>query len=81
MYKLNVAHRSRMKPSRSESPKYNFVSHGKIIKTLNFLQVDVCMVDNFISEQKLLRLFVKKVQFDISVFFNFYSDMGFTIEN
>ena len=53
-----VAHRSRIKTSRSESPKYNFGNHGKIVKTLNFLQVDVCMVNDFISEQKLMRLFV-----------------------
>ena len=35
--KGHMAHRSRMQPSRSESPKYNFVNHGKIVKTLNFL--------------------------------------------
>jgi len=49
-----------MKPSRSESPKYNFVNHGKIVKTLNFLYEDVCMVNNFISEQKLMRFFCVK---------------------
>ena len=50
VYSSLYAHRSRMKPSRSESPKCNFVNDEKYYKILIFLLLNVCMVNNFISK-------------------------------